>query len=211
PTTPTTPTDIPLMESDFESLYNGVGDTSYNSKAELKFVKLDNGKTLYMANTGAGDMSVPSCLNGKSIAYDCSPTGWTMGMKSNEIYAIRFITKENYTSAKIRSKLNQLSDGLTRSANYNFNIAKKPGDMKTKDFAGRCKLSTENSGYGAIYLTPPGSHLAGKAYVCLVKPNETLYLNVELRQNSYATCDKEDIICSGHFMQNGFKLPDNRH
>jgi hypothetical protein len=179
----------------------------YASKAELKPKTLKNGKKVYIVNPGYAATSIPSCVNGKNPQYNCRPTGWTMGIKQNEIYAVRQKTRGKYSSAYTAVRLNGKSGGLTRNANYIFNVSDKPGDMTGTPFKGRCKLYDETSATGSIYFTHPGNPIAKWGFYCEVPVDTVYYLNVELQPRSYEDCNKPENICTGYFSSNALDSP----
>lgn len=180
----------------------------YADKKALKPKELKNGKKVYIVNPGYGATVLPACVNGKQPIYDCAPSGWTMGIRKNEIYAIRQMTKKNYLKgSSVSVTTNQFGRGLTKAANYVINIAKKPGDMVSKDFEGRCKLSTFNSN-GSLYLADPkNKKLIRKGYYCEIEDGKAFYVNVELQPKSYDYCAEGNLHCGDYFVFDAFALP----
>ncbi len=193
-------------EDDIEEKFNTYYP-SYNNKAQLNPKTLPNDKKLYIVNPGFSATSIPSCVNGKAMENDCSPTGWTMGMKSQEIYALRQMTQENYSVASIVFRGNLFANGWTVNGKYKVNIAKRAGDMTSNDYQGRCKLSTHGPG-GDLYIASPEGDFAKYSYYCKIPVNEAFYLNIELDPSAYDWCDKEGNTCSDYIYPQNLKYPE---
>jgi hypothetical protein len=204
-TLPTTPISLEREKDILDKFNNHY--VPYASKAELKPKTLKNGKKIYIVNPGYAVTSIPSCVNGKDPQYNCKPTGWTMGMKENEIYAVRQKTKARYSSAYTSVKLNSKSSGIALQASYIFNISDKPGDMTGTPFKGECKLHDKDSVSGSIYFTPPGNALAKWGFYCEVPADTVYYLNVELQPGFYEECNKLTNACTGYFTSNALATP----
>ena len=198
-----TPDSLPREADIVDKFNNAYGP--YNSKSGLTSQTLTNGKTVYTVNQGYLATSLASCVNGKDPQNGCGTTGWNVGMKQNEIFAVRNMTKPGYVTASINMSLNQKSFGKVAQADYVYNISDKPGDMTGTPFAGKCKITTSSSS-GALFMTPPGKipyTLFG--FYCEVPENTAFYLNVELVSDDYNKCGTG--VCSGYFWPNSLQLP----
>lgn len=200
----TTPDSLPRESDIVDKFNNDYG--SYVNKAQLNPQTLTNGKKVYIVNQGYTATSLPSCVNGKYPQKGCKPTGWTMGMKRNEIFAVRYMTKEDYSTALIRALLNGKSDGVVTQANYKYHISDKPGDMTGGPFPGLCEVTTTRVS-GSINITEPNSAYAGYDFYCKIPVNTAFYLNVELADSSLNACDTG--ICSGYINANRLQNPTN--
>lgn len=188
----------------------------YNSKEDLNPIRMENGKKLYIVNPGYSETSVPSCVNGKSMASNCAPTGWSMGMEKDEIFAVRYMTKADDVTALIRANRNQ-QGGLfgVQEVNYMIHLSDKPGDMTGGPFKGRCSVTT-NASRGSLYITPPEKKpYSDKSYYCQIEKDTAFYMNVELHPDFYDTCaykypvDKNNNYCSGAISQRDLARGEN--
>ncbi|MCK5896402.1 MAG: hypothetical protein KAG20_06325, partial [Cocleimonas sp.] len=212
PTPTPTPTDSLERESNIVSRFDN-DYVPYANKAALDPQVLTSGKTVYIVNPGYKATSVPSCVNGKDPSQDCLPTGWKMGMKFDEIYAVRLMTTSVYDIAYINIETNQASGGFARDANYTFNIAERPGDMTSENFKGLCKVKTLNSKGKINITTPDNNKYAKKSWYCQIPTNTAFYLNIELVSDSLSNnskdssnnCDNDNVYCSGYFYTNSLK------
>ncbi len=160
--------------------------------------KDNKGNTVYVVNRGKNGTSIPSCVNGKNVNNNCSPTGWNIGVKANEVYALRLMVSENYKKATIKPEINTFDGGRTVPAYYEYMLSDKPGDMERTSFAGLC-----DDRHGRVTLSSENRWLFDYCYV----PNTSgvVYLNIKLKSGQ-DQCKSE--VCSGYIILNGFTLAD---
>lgn len=193
-----------VHELDFVTKYNI--QPAYTSKAGLLTAQIDN-KDYYIVNPGLSSFtSLPSCVNGKSVQHECAPTGWTMGVDDNDVFALRYMTKSSYTTSKIKFYNAEISAGALMSANYKVTVSKVPGDMTVNNsYPGRCTFETVSSS-GSLYITKPGTlPYVNYGIYCEIPAGEEFYVNVELLPSSYASCRVG--LCGGMITGSGLQNP----
>lgn len=163
------------------------------------------GLKVYILDRANGTTSVPSCVNGRSALSQCQANSeYTKGAKPDEVYAVRYLTTPNHTSAGYIIRPLEFGAGqVTPGAKFKYNISTTPGRMSGSEFSGRCTYEGNSTN---LYVTSQAwidkyPVLDGR---CAVDENTLFYLNI---QATSAICENQSSRCNDGVQPSAFAIP----